>query len=392
MSARCLVEKLLRQPGGVSPRRNCHRSILRGLTPPARQVFSGAKAWSKSLVFVALSIGVLASSVCAGRAKDSASRIESAYPLTNLLGARDADTPRNFNFPLDVHLGGGFKGRLGWRFSVGLATIQAQETPLEPAGQKLRRVTLPLRVPYVRPGLVVKGKLAVHVVGEGQRQAAADYEQSVWIFSPQPFADRAEWLKTLKITLFDPGDTTGTVLRKNAIPFETAETSALLADVKEGLILVGEGVSLDEDDALPAILVKAAARGLPVLCLAPARGTFPLPGADNAGLPAPEGMSLCRPDIITRLDERLDARAWSPTGKNVVSGLSLKAVEGSVKAEVTGGSQGWPWLEMRYANRGKLVICGFGIMRDWDAGAAPRYFFARVLEKLAAAPSPGKAK
>jgi hypothetical protein len=239
----------------------------------------------------------------------------------------------------------------------------------------------------------VKGKLAVHVIGEGQRQAAADYEQTLWIFSPQPFADRAAWLKGLKITLFDPRETTAAVLRRNAIPFETAETSAALGDLKAGLILVGEGVSFEEEDALAAILVKAASWGLPVLCLAPARGTFPLPGADNPGLPTPQGMSLCRADLITRLDERLDAQAWSPASKNVISALSLKAMEGSVKAEVTDGSQGWPWLELRYANRGRLVICGFGIIRDWDAGPAPRYFFARVLEKLAAVPSPeGKAK
>src|SRR5262249_19204365 len=129
--------------------------------------------------------------------------------------------------------------------------------------------------------------------------------------------------------------------------------------------------------------IKAAARGRPVLCLAPARGTLPLPGADNPGLPVPERMSLHRAEIITRLDQRLDARTWSPASKNVVSALALKALEGTVKAEVTDGSEGWPWLEMRYAKRGGLVICGLGIMRDWDAGPTPRYFFARVLERLA---------
>jgi hypothetical protein len=280
-------------------------------------------------------------------------------------------------------LAGGFKGRLLWRFSVGMATIQAQEAPVHSTGEKPLRVILRLRVPFVRPGLVVKGKLSVHVVGEGQCQPVANYKQVLWIFSPEPFAQRATWLKELKITLFDPKETTGAVLKKNEVPFEMAETSAMLSDLKEGLILVGEGVSFEEDDALAAILVKTAARGLPVLCLAPARGTFPLPGADNPGLPVPEGMSLLRREIITRLDARLDARVWSPAGKNVVGALSLKAVEGSIKAEITAGSEGWPWLEMHYANRGKLVICGFGIIRDWETEPAPRYFFARVLEKLA---------
>jgi hypothetical protein len=153
--------------------------------------------------------------------------------------------------------------------------------------------------------------------------------------------------------------------------------------VKEGFILVGEGVSFKDDAGLGETLVRAAARGLPVLCLAPKEGSFPLPGAEGAGLPVPVGMELRREEVITRVDKRLDAKAWPPSGSVVASGLTLKAEEGKVVAEAAAGGAGWPWLEVEYADRGRLAVCGFAVVQRWDATPTPRYFFAGVLKRLA---------
>ena len=56
---------------------------------------------------------------------------------------------------------------------------------------------------------------------------------------------------------------------------------------------------------------------------------------------------------------------------------------GSVVGKVDSGDGGWPWIEMNYAERrGKIVICGFGIIEKWAAGPTPRYMFVKLLESL----------
>jgi hypothetical protein len=319
----------------------------------------------------------------AGAAQEgTAATILPAIPQTNLFGGKDANTPREVSFPLMVSTPRAFKGHVSWTFAIGNAPIQSAEVPLANAPGKPTRIILPLRVPFVREGLVVKGKLVVDLLSQDQRTPVAHYEQPLWIFHPQPFAQRQAWLKDLKIILYDPRETTAPVLKKMDIPFEEAPNLSSLSEIKSGLILVGEGVSFEDERELPELLVKAAARGVPVLCLAPAKGMLPLPGMEDNALPSAQSVALHRGDIIAQLDKRLDIRGWPPDGRAIASALAVKAVEGNVVAEVTDGTSGWPWLEIAYAREGRLVVCGFGLMSHWEAGPAPRYFFARLLERL----------
>jgi hypothetical protein len=212
----------------------------------------------------------------------------------------------------------------------------------------------------------------------------AETETTLWVFHPDPFVERMKWLEELKITLYDPDPkrATAKALEKLKVPFEEAPNAAALAEVKEGFILVGEGVSFKNDAGLGETLARAAARGLPVLCLAPKEGSFALPGAEGSGLPVPDGLELRRAEVITRVDKRLDAKAWPPSGSVVASGLALKTEEGKVVAEAAAGGTGWPWLEAEFGDRGRLAVCGFALIERWDATPAPRYFFAGVLKRL----------
>ena len=127
-------------------------------------------------------------------------------------------------------------------------------------------------------------------------------------------------------------------------------------------------------------LVRAASRGLTVLCLAPSAGTLPIPGTKNSALPLPHRLTLRRADVIRGLDKRIDAEAWV-SGNSVVTSLVIRGDEGAVHGDVDAG--GWPWVEIAYGKpRGKLVFCGFGIIRPWDASPSPRFVFARALEHL----------
>ena len=75
-------------------------------------------------------------------------------------------------------------------------------------------------------------------------------------------------------------------------------------------------------------------------------------------------------------------QTWPPKGEVVRSSLVVKTDRDRVVAEVSKDA-GWPWIEVDFPDKnGKLLICGFGIIRSWDAGPAPRFLLARLFEFL----------
>ena len=75
--------------------------------------------------------------------------------------------------------------------------------------------------------------------------------------------------------------------------------------------------------------------------------------------------------------------------------MTIKSDRDQVVAEVgqrlplsfreRGGGEGWPWLELRYpAKKGRLLVCGFGIIRQWEATPAPRYLISELFLRLTA--------
>jgi hypothetical protein len=246
------------------------------------------------------------------------------------------------------------------------------------------KAKMEITFPGVKPGVVLKTRLTISLVDDANGNAVATHEKTIRIFHPNPFADRAKVLKELKITLYDPdpaGKTTA-ALKGLEIPFEEEKNPAALADRKEGVLVIGEGVSFKDEPGLAEALIKAAAQGATVICLAPSAGTVPIPGAEQDH---GEEVSFFRRDVIKRLDKRLDDEAWGGY-KVVVSTVALKGVEGSVVGEVVAGPGGWPWLQVDYPKtKGRLIVCGFAVIDRWQASPTPRYLFAKLIEPAIAA-------
>jgi hypothetical protein len=276
------------------------------------------------------------------------------------------------------------EGRLHWSLSVQVRTVAQGELPLKTDGRQPVELTVPLKTPTVKQGVIVQSQLTLAAYADGEQKPVASHSRPLWIFPRDPFAYRRQWLKELRITLLDPEGKTADVLGQAGIPYKLTRNTAALDGLTEGLLVVGEGVAWRDYRALGEAMGKAAARGVPVLCLAPGEGTMALPGSEGADLPAPSGISLRREEIITQLDKRLDAVAWPPEGQIAASRLSLKSDRQQVVIEATRDEHGWPWLEVSYPTaKGRLILCGFGIIRQWEAGPAPRYLLAELL-RLAA--------
>lgn len=274
------------------------------------------------------------------------------------------------------------KGRARWLLaSREKRTLLRGESPVAAEADKPGRLTVRLKAPSVKPGVILPLVVVLTVHGD-DGQITATLEKNLWVFPTDPFAERSQWLKDLKITLFDPAGKTREALDKLHVPFEETRNVAALPELTDGMVLVGEGVSFAEYRDLPEALLKTAAKGLPVLCLAPEAGTFPLPGAE--ALPAaPSSVMIARNEIITKLDKRLDAEGWGLDGNPIVGSLSVKVEDGNMVAEVQKGGRGWPWLDVQFpTKRGRLIVCGFGVSRHSDANPTPRFLLASIFTLL----------
>ena len=297
---------------------------------------------------------------------------------TNVFAAKQVGSTNDVDLHLRVKAPANAKSRIFWSLAIDNAVVQRQEIELAARAESAR---ITLRIPHVREGLVAHGKLVVALSADGQAVPTATSTKKLHIYPYQPFYQRTQWLKDLRITLYDPRARTASCLRKLDVPFTEIREAAALADIKSGLVVIGEGVSFEDERDLPPTLQKLAAQGLPVLCLAPSHGAVPMPPAGN-GPSAPASVMFAGAGIIHRLDKKLDAGGWAGDGPTISASLALKSEDGAVVADVADGTGGWPWLELRYPGTGRLVLCGFSFVKHWEAGPTPRFLLARILESL----------
>lgn len=270
--------------------------------------------------------------------------------------------------------------RGSWSLAVDERAIARRETMLTVDPDNPGRLTVRFELPMAREGVVLPIDLTVSV-DAGQEQASV--EKRLWLFPDDPFALEQKWLEGLKITVFDPAGATSRLFSEAKIPFKEIRTIEQAAALDDGLLVVGEGVSWTKLRALPKVVFELADHGVAVLALAPADGSLSLPGSVADDLPAAQSLSLRRADVIAELDKRFDAVAWPPDGKLQTAGVQISAERGRVVGRFVEGAEAWPWLECRFAApRGRLILCGFPIVKCWNAGPTPRFLFARMLKRL----------
>jgi len=298
-------------------------------------------------------------------------------PWSNVFGGKDAIFHARFTADES------FDGRIVWRYAADGRTIARGERAVK-AGPSAPGITeVCFSVPPVKPGVIIQTTLSICAVSSGSDKEIANLDKTLWVFPDDPFAGRAEWLKALKIRLFDPSGATAKLFTEAGIPFTETRNSDALEGGGDSLLIVGEGVSFKEYRGLAANLIKAAAAGQSVLCLSPDSGDILLPGTEDSALPQPLSLIFSRRDFIKQLDKRLDAAWRHPVGQAGESGLKLRGNRGSVIVEIAKDGGGWPLMETRYdKGHGKFVICGFGIVGAWADSPTPRFFLVKVLEHV----------
>lgn len=280
---------------------------------------------------------------------------------------------------LDLEASKPIKGRLQWRLSAKERTLASREVAFAVDPGKVASAQVRCQLPPVKPGVIFPLRLQAALVADLADKPSAQFEETLYLFAPNPFLDRTEWLQKLDLNLFDPEESTARALDALEVPYRRVTNLESLSELTKGVVIVGEGVAWEDYGPLGKVLLDTAMRGASVLCLSPAAAEFSLPlSVDRSA--AVSGLSLRRRDVIRELDKRFSL-AWE-AGRPVETRELAMVVDGEkLLARAGEPGQGWPWLQISYApGAGKFTWCGFGLIRSWDKSPTARYLLERILQ------------
>ena len=262
----------------------------------------------------------------------------------------------------------------------GARTLANQEAEVILSAEMASSLVVKYKLPAVKEGVVFPLELRVAVTSDAGKDLA-QLSHSCFIFSANPFYDRQEWLRSLHLHLFDPEEKTAAALDGLDVPYTRIKNLEALNDLKAEIVMIGEGVSWNEHGLLGKLLTANAARGLRIICLAPSAQESALPLALEER--QANRLLFYRNDVLLKFDKRFSF-VWIPQQSIQERNLLLALEAEAMVAKGSEPGSGWPWLEIQFEKPpGRLVWCGFGVIRQWDASPTPRYLLARMFESLA---------
>lgn len=226
---------------------------------------------------------------------------------------------------------------------------------IEPRNDK---VEIRFRTPQVKQGVVLPIQVAV-----------GGTLSKIHVFGQDPLAGRRDWATSLHVTLFDPSGKTANALDTINLAYRQLTGLGALASVTRGIVVVGEGLSLDDHPGLDETLCRVARQGVPVVLLAPESGNFAITD------PAPMRFEL----RDNSAGQQIDARTIGDLNRSCAYRVSS---EGDVPLLRTTEQQSdYAWGDFRFDNRrGRLCCLTWNLLETWETSPAPRFFFVRLLE------------
>jgi hypothetical protein len=272
---------------------------------------------------------------------------------------------------------------LAWEVAVGGAVVARGECRMERRDHDRRAARVTFGVPSLRPDVVMEGVFRVWRIHPDRSLAGRPAERRFPLLGENPFLGREAWLRQLRIVVFDPEGMTSEALKSLGVPHERTTNPDALQALHPGFLLIAEGLSFRDYRALPGLLLQAATSGIPTLCLAPIGGEMELP------ILRPDPTRRIRVEFGDRsvadvLDKHSGTNAWGELGVPFSSSFHLVGTASALVAEVRKDSEGWAWIAIRgEPPQASMVVCGFGLVENWERTPAARRLLLVVMEHTA---------
>lgn len=112
--------------------------------------------------------------------------------------------------------------RVSWSLAADKGVLARREMPLTIAPEKPGVFSMRFKLPDAREGIIVPLDLTV-VVELGEKKQTL--EKRLWLLPDDPFALKKDWLKDLKLKLFDPAGETKRQFTAAKLPIDSLRTT-----------------------------------------------------------------------------------------------------------------------------------------------------------------------
>ena len=267
-------------------------------------------------------------------------------------------------------------GSVQWTLYVGNRAINKGEKSLTLDSDNNNEFDILIAVPPVKDNLVLKAVLKIKLVNQNASDSIA-FSNPLLIFGPDPFRHQQDWIRQANIQLYDPSGNTAEILTGSKVPFNRIRSLDIDRLDRNGFVMIGSSTSLSKRQG--ESLLRLVESGITVVCLAPAKGSFPL-SFHHESRNRPVLMRFNDESIIKELNPALDSAGWGREQNVVSSSLHLSGNKLGSVANIQTDNHGWPWLEIEFStSRAKLIFAGFSIVPNWNTSPTPRYLLESIL-------------
>jgi hypothetical protein len=262
---------------------------------------------------------------------------------------------------------------VGWVVTVAGKVVARREFRAEPTGAKSKAVSLRVKLPQPRPGIVVSVTVTL-LAPRGQPTTVP-----MFVFPADPVVEKRAAIRSLDLAVYDPKGKTVARLEQLEVAYRRIRTLPQLR-AETGAVLIGEDVALGGRGGIGDTLVDLTRKGCDVICLAPASGIVPLP---NPKPFATGKLTFDGIEAIRRVDKRFGVHFSGNNARSAASPFQISTIGRRPVLQFDRKYDGWVWFEYETEpRRGRLRVCSVALEKAWDKSPVPRYLLVGLLMDL----------
>ncbi len=180
--------------------------------------------------------------------------------------------------------------------------------------------------------------------------------------------------------LFDPAGRTKEAFEQLRIPYSQVDKIPQLDNLDSGLLIVGEGVDLGRYRGISTHITNLALRGINLLCLAVDRGRFANFPDPVSHMPVQDELMFRSASVIKSFGPPWNDKRYHMETLDIYSSLLVSKNRLGMALVMEKGTQGWPWVEIRYAKpQARHLFVGFSLISQWEHSPVPRFLLKEIL-------------
>ncbi|MFK7776638.1 MAG: hypothetical protein QM501_00775 [Gimesia sp.] len=259
---------------------------------------------------------------------------------------------------------------LKWHVSRNQVVIASRQRTLKLFANRKTKTEIELEFPKPRAGIPLELKLSIVI------DSNPVHQRVLRVVSRNPLSSLKK-----QIVLYDPVGTTRKLFSAVDVSHRVIHREAEFADVRDSIILIGEGISWSESRTLSQTIRQCLQRENQVICLCPEDGKISLTDLLDSDLNFAGQLQFSDSRIIQKLIPGVLKSSLQTDGELESKTLHLAGMRNGISLEVQKNAEGWIWMEYQQPNlNSQFIVCMLPVVSKWNDGPLPRHLLAAILK------------